>query len=488
MRPSEKPNVLCFVTDQLRADHLACYGNPDVRTPNIDRLAQEGVLFEESYVANPVCSPNRASMFTGRYPKAHRLRENGNGLPPEEVTLPQALGEAGYRTASFGKLHLAPFGLEMDIPAREFERVESTHYWAQGGELPMPYHGLEHVYYVGGHGHYTFGHYKRELEAQHPCAWDLMLQKNAAENPDAFACLKSAIPEELHYNTAIADKTIEYLHGLDGDAPFFIWCSFPDPHHPFSPPAPWSERYDPDEMTVRPARREGEFDDLPPYMGEHPFARKVPDDELRHIYALEYGMISMVDHNIGRVLNALEEAGLLENTAIAFFSDHGDMMGDHNLILKGPLFFRGLMRVPTILRLPDRMREPQRTDAFFSTVDLCPTLLDLAGVEIPAAVQGVSQYPVLTGEADAARDCVYAEYDTTGHGDRLRYLRTPDWSLTFYAEHDYGMFFDLNEDPDELHNLWDSPAHREVKRDLLLQLLLQTADADDWLPPKLCHA
>ncbi|MGD2176025.1 MAG: sulfatase-like hydrolase/transferase [Candidatus Brocadiaceae bacterium] len=489
MSESTRPNVICFVTDQLRADHLACYGNPDVRTPNIDRLAREGVRFTESYVANPVCSPNRASMFTGRYPKAHRLRENGNTLPLDETTLPGVLREAGYATASFGKIHLAPFGLTDEVPAEDHERVESSQFWAEGGELPLPYYGLEHAYYVGGHGHYTFGHYRRELEREHPGAWEKLLPENPLEPPSGVKeCWKASIPEELHYNTVIADRTIQYLERRDDGEPFFIWCSFPDPHHPWSPPAPWCDRYAPEEVSFEPARREGELDDLPPYMRERAWTGPDVDEQFREIHALEYGMISMVDHQIGRVLAALEERGLMEETVVVFLSDHGDLMGDHRLSHKGPFFFRGLMRSPTIIRLPGTAGRRRASDALFSTVDLCPTLLDLAGLGVPEGVQGLSFGPVLMGEADSLRDRIYAEYDTTGHGDRLRYLRSARWALTYYLRNDCGLLFDLESDPEELHNLWRDPGCAGQKRDLLEALLRETAAADDWLPPKRCHA
>jgi arylsulfatase A-like enzyme len=161
--PPSRPNILCFVTDQMRADHLGCTGNPDIRTPNIDRLASEGVVFTESFVANVVCMPNRACMFTGRYPKANGVRENGIPLQPNADVLPEVLRRAGYQTASFGKIHLAPFEGRREHDLRPHELVEGREFWAEGGELPLPYHGLEHVYFVGGHVYYVFGHIKRDL-------------------------------------------------------------------------------------------------------------------------------------------------------------------------------------------------------------------------------------------------------------------------------------------------------------------------------------
>jgi arylsulfatase len=496
----DAPNILCFVTDQHRADHLGCYGNPIVRTPNIDRLAREGMVFTESYVANPVCMPNRASLFTGCYPKVHGVRENGIALRPGRLTLPEVLRRRGYATASFGKIHLAPFGTPRGDDCQDYESAECRERWEEGGDLPVPYHGLEHVYLVGGHGHYAFGHYKKELDANHPGAFDKLQKEHALEPPTgALECWKASIPADLHYNSAIADKTIEYLGSRDRNRPFFVWCSFPDPHHPFSPPRPYCDLYAPESVPFAPTRREGEIDDLPPYVracyegrcetgGSGGDISQVTDNHYREIHALTYGMISMVDDSIGRVVAALEAAGDLDGTVILFLSDHGDLMGDHWLIKKGPFLFRSLVRVPTIWRLPGAVRPGVRTSARVSAVDLMPTLMDMVGVPLPDGVQGRSYRRVLSGEAGAHRDWTYIEYDESYLTDRLRQIRSPEWSLTYYANNDYGMLFDLSSDPGELHNLWDRPEYRSVKQDLVAELLRQSTQADGWLPPKRTHA
>ncbi len=159
-----RPNIICLVTRPTPGWDLGCYGNPDdPDSRQRQRTSRTGRGVTQSYVANPVCCPNRACMFTGRYPKAHGLRENGNALSPAEAVLPELLLQAGYRTASLGKIHLAPFGLHFETPAQDHERAESMYSWGAGCEhMPLPYYGLEHVYYVGGHGYYTFGHYRRE--------------------------------------------------------------------------------------------------------------------------------------------------------------------------------------------------------------------------------------------------------------------------------------------------------------------------------------
>jgi len=195
----------------------------------------------------------------------------------------------------------------------------------------------------------------------------------------------------------------------------------------------------------------------------------------------------MVDANVGRVMDELDAMSLMENTVILFLSDHGDLMGDHWLINKGPFLYRGLVRVPTIWRVPGGLSGTVVND-LVSAVDVCPTLLELAGIDAPEGVQGRSYAGALKGEHCKGRDSAYIEYDETYINDRLRQIRTRDWALTFYANNDYGLLFDLKNDPDELYNLWDSPAHQSVKRDLLIELLHESAQADDWLPPKKVHA
>ena len=236
---ASRPNILCIVTDQHRADHLGCYGNPDVQTPNIDRLAREGVRFTESFVTNPVCMPNRATMFTGRVPKAHGLRENGNTLSPDATVLPEVLRQAGYATASIGKIHLAPFGMAHEHADHEYEMYESWRYWDEGGDLPLPYYALEHVYLVSGHGPGAYGHFRRELDAEAPGLREAWQKQNALESPTgAREAWKCAIPAERHFNTVIADKTIEYLENHDGEKPLKMSRFDPGKMDPASSPTP----------------------------------------------------------------------------------------------------------------------------------------------------------------------------------------------------------------------------------------------------------
>ena len=489
-------NVICFVTDQQRADHLGCCGNPDLSTPNIDRIAEEGVVFSRSFVANPVCMPNRATMFTGKHPKAHGLRENGLTLSTDQPILPEILRRSGYQTASFGKIHLSPFNLTTELGGSGLELLESHEYWAEHDEAPIPFRGFEKLYFVGGHGDYAFGHYKNRLEREHPGMHAKLFRENALVEPKGWpSSWKMSIPEEFHYNTTIADETIAFLKDRDADKPFFVWCSFPDPHFPFACPEPYCNQYDPKKITFDPARQKGELDLLPPYIsdcyngtGEYGKwlgeVHKITDENYREMLAHTYGMISMVDRNIGRVMETLSELSLDENTVVLYISDHGELLGDHWLIHKGPFLFEGLVRVPTIWRMPGSEHKGATCDELISTVDLCPTLLDVLGVDTQEGMQGKSYRGVIEGNQEAFRDAVYVEFDTSIFGERQRQIRTREWALTYCAGKDYGMLFDLKKDPRELRNLWNDTACAEVKRDLLVRLLDETSLADTWLPTR----
>jgi len=492
------PNILVFITDQHRADHLGCYGNPDVQTPVLDALARRGVRCTNAFVANPVCMPNRATLFTGQYPSAHGVRENGIPLDRHARVLPAVLRDAGYATAAFGKLHLAPYEWTHACGDAAGHNCESMEYWQTHNGVPTPYYGFEHLALVCGHGNYTYGHYKYELEQRCP---GLHAQLGTPLHPPTGApeSWQSAMPAAQHYNTWIADQTIAWLRHHENTAPFFAWCSFPDPHHPYCPPKPYCDQYDPARIAFAPARRAGEFDDLPDYMrachegrqkcsGLARDLRTVSDAHYREMLAHTYGMISMVDAHIGRVLDTVAQHGVAGNTIVVFLSDHGDMMGDHWLNQKGPFLFNGLVRVPTIFCLPGGATAGSISDAMLSAVDLAPTLLDLAGVPGPDAIQGMSFAPVLRGQQEQTRGAVLIEFDEQYLANRFRQMRTTDWAITANARGDDGLLFDLRHDPDELHNLWHRAEHRPTRDALLARLLTMRIDTETWQPPRHCHA
>ncbi len=512
--------MLLIMTDQQRADTIGAAGSRDIRTPNLDRLAREGTRCARAYVQNPICMPSRATLFTGRYPRSHRVWTNGVPLPVDEVMLPHILAAAGYRTASFGKLHFTPTG---GPPLAG--HYESSQLWrdpARAAELAEwhgPYYGLEHVELAIGHNA-PGGHYGEWLRREHRDALPLF-KPEASRHPrsGAHGSWKSALPAELHASTWVADRTIAYLQQQAPPAqgsgspsspgsrqPFFAVCSFPDPHHPFAPPEPWSDMYDPATMPP-PVRREGELDDPPPHFAAHArgawhrsgakppeYPQGLPDAHLREIMAHYYGMVSLADHNIGRVLDALDTLGLAENTLVLFTSDHGELLGDHGLLLKGPFLYEGLVRVPMLWRLPGRIPAGAVLDAPVGHVDVVPTLLHLLGIDTPLGVQGQSLVPalapVLGVTADTSlRPWVLTEYHTGFEPDlSLKQIDTGRYKLTYYGHDAFGELFDLQEDPHELHNRFADPACAALRRDLQGQLLEALFATEDTLPPQIAFA
>lgn len=513
---ADLPNFLCFCVDQMRGDHMGCAGHPVVRTPNLDALAARGVRFDRAYCNNPLCMPSRATLFTGRTPRGHEVRTNGIPLDPRYPTIMDALSQAGWRTHAVGKIHLRPFGLPEGIGAEQLDPLEwpeAQAMWTSGRlkAMPVPYYGFQSVEIAVNHGPATHGDYGRWLQTREPRARELMRRGSAHPGADGDQTWAMALPEELHYNTWVADRTIEFLERQPPDEPFFVWCSFPDPHHPWCAPEPWASMYDPAEVPM-PTRREGELDDLPPFyrrMYEEDMwcsgrtrATRMPDEQIRAILAMTFGMISFVDAQIGRVLAALERLGLSEQTVVCFLSDHGDMMGDHWMMNKGPFHFDGLLRMPLIWRGPGCAAGEERS-GLVSYLDFAPTILDLARIPVPegqfpapeparsqqlAPWPGRSFVPLLRGDADSVQDSVVAENDEDHLGLRLRTVITERYKLTAYPGQPFGELFDLREDPGELHNRWDDPALRTVKRDLLIRLMERLVETDDRLPRRVTHA
>jgi arylsulfatase A-like enzyme len=517
-----RPNVLCLVTDQQRADHLGCAGNPVLRTPSIDALAAGGVRFERAYVNNPLCMPGRSTWFTGLTPRGHGVRTNGIPLRQDLPTLPGALAEAGYRTHSVGKLHLTPFmtpnGVDpATLDPRRFGETRALWHSGRLEGLPCPYYGLQSAEFVGGHGDGVFGDYVNWLERQQPGASALLAPEAGQPSPSgAEQSWTMALPQELHVNHWVAERSIAFLREqAAAETPFFLWCSFPDPHHPYCPPEPWAAQYDPAEVPL-PTQREGELDELAPYFARiyrqgfqlsgrsQPTA--VPERQMREIIARTYGMVSFVDHEVGRVLATLDELGLAEDTIVVYTSDHGDMMGDHGLQNKGPFHFEGLLRVPSIWRWPGRFPAGRVAAGLASHLDFAPTLLDLCGVPIPEGETpayaeapeqlppwpGISLAPQLRGEADTLRRAVLVEDDEDYLGLRLRTVITERFKLTQYAGRDvderYGELFDLERDPGELRNLYrvgEQAALRAHLREIMLDELILT---DNRTPRRLSHA
>ena len=498
--PDPRPNFLVFLVDQMQSAALGCHGNADARTPNMDALAAQGVTFRRAYCNNTVCMPSRASMVTGLTPRRHGCLTNGNSLPEHVPTITAALVDAGYRTHAVGKLHLQPFG----GGARSWEDRER---WNAGEitALPEGYYGFQTTDFVGGHVSYCFGDYANDIARDHPGLRE-RYARDAARPDDPHWRLD--VPAELHYNHWIADRTIDFIQSA-GDAPFFLQCSFPDPHFPYAAARPYNDMFDPAALALSPTW--ANHDDPCDFLAqrrrpeEQRFGNGFSERLLRECTAQTYGMITHVDDNIGRVMEALDEGGLTENTVVVFMADHGEYLGAHGLLYKDAWPYEELARVPFIWRFFGGPGAPPQggRDDVVSLLDFAPTVLDFAGVD-PAVLhsrgRGRSERDVLPGRSLRARiqgdDALPArpaliEFDEDwfpGPACRARVLVTDRWKLGVFGGTDSGLLFDLENDPHETRNLWSDPAHAATRGDLLARLLSELARTDRFDTPRISGA
>ena len=516
---SQAPNFLFIITDQHRADHLGLYGNPIVRTPNIDALGARAWVAERYFVATPICMPNRASLLTGRMPSVHGVRANGTPLSRRATTFVDVLREGGYATALVGKSHLQnmtgrpPLWPAADERlAREAWPPEPGAYddeWAPrwrddpAAELHLPFYGFEAVDLVIDHGDTAGGHYRRWLEQNHPEVAALTGPEHALATDYELAKARQAwrtrVPEELSTTSWIADRTIDRLRGwAKGDQPFFVQCSFPDPHHPFNPPGRYWDMYDPADMAL-PASFHYQGPKPPHVSWLHqqrdagravkhtPAVFACTEREAREAIALNYGSISHIDDAIGRILAELDRLGLADNTVVVFTSDHGDFFGDHQLLWKGPLHYDSIVRVPFVWADPQNPA-PARSGDLCSAVDFAPTVLARAGLAPFHGMQGQSLLPAIQHGQPVARTEVLIEEEGQRvmfgfpNRVRMRTLRTAEWRLSLYQGADWGELYDLTQDPAECVNRWDDPACAQIRAELTLRLAQQMIASTEESP------
>lgn len=531
---TERPNFLYIITDQHRADYLGCSGHPVVQTPSIDSIAAKGRLFNRFYVANPVCQPNRSTLMTGRMPSLHGVRNNGSPLPLRSNTFVDALRAGGYSTALIGKSHIqnmTPYPPIMTRPeprdgftalSDEFAEAmkpvpgegpydqEHPDRWrpAKYYDLTLPFYGYEHVDLCTEHSDQVGGHYYAWFKERRPDADDLRNRDN--QLPHDYVCpqaYRTPIPEELYPTSYIKEKSLEWLDNHAGGAsgkPFFAMVSFPDPHHPFTPPGKYWDMYKPEDMALPPSFDLGNREPAPQVkwamearasgdaVVNSQNAFSVNERETLEAMALSCGMITMIDNAIGEILAKLDALGLADNTVIVFNSDHGDFMGDHRLMLKGPAHFQGLVRVPFIWSDPDGSAKGT-TDTLAGTVDVAATILERAKIEPYNGIQGRSLLAAARGESGDkedgnAPDCMIVEDDQQrqylgfDNLPRLRTIITDDWRMTISRGNEWGELYNLADDPHEMQNLWDDPGGAAAKARLMEQLAYKQMELVDRSP------
>jgi len=478
-----KPNIIIITTDQMRADAMG-FINPVVITPNLDKLAKQGTVFERAYCTSPVCTPSRVAILTGRYPHCTGAWNVGVSMKDEEVTICDFLKKLEYRTAVVGKTHFRQQCKDDFTMCPQEVRIRD-----RVRSMDGTYFGFDEHHITEGNDVDEYFNWLKEVAPE----YIQNLGKPINTKSDVWV---SEMPEEYHNTHWIAQKGIEQLDKHDTSKPLFMWMSFVDPHHPFNPPKKYADMYSNVEILKGP-QREGEHDLRPNHLRHQGntsnFAKEYwpgggeeytkSEEELEEAIRNYYAMITFIDKEIGRVLKTLEDKGMRENTIIIFSSDHGELLGDHKLLYKGPWMYEGLTRVPMIFNGGKNIKE-RTTKALMENVDILPTILDLIGEDIPYGVQGKSQLKVITGEVSTVRDSAITSYDAHDRGIDIKCMRTKNHKLVVFAGENYGELYDLDADPHELNNLYFDLSYSEIKAQLFEKLCHRMILDQDPLPER----
>ncbi|HPX39129.1 MAG TPA: sulfatase-like hydrolase/transferase [Candidatus Hydrogenedentes bacterium] len=474
---AKRPNLLFIMTDQHPFGAIGAYGTAGVKTPNIDRIAAEGVRFDRFYIAAFPCSPSRASFLTGRHAHNHGVVTNDVILSDAVPSLGAALKRAGYHTGYVGKWHLtgqmyrgrtgAPMNNEWyyeRVPSADGFRFERK---PGGTGEDVPQHGFD--YWVGGWTHYH--DYLRQAGLEKFAEQKIGNHSIAASGPEGTH-IYSEVPEDHHMSAFLAGNAVKFLEEQHGqDAPFGLVLSFYGPHLPVAPPRPWDTLYGLAEASL-PASYPDNLEGKPVRQRTNRRCYVQPEwtaDQFRDYIRRYWGYSSYIDHQIGRVLAALDASGKADDTIVVFTSDHGDMMASHGFVFKlGHCGYEELLNVPFLIRAPGRLPSGAVCDRLVSSVDVFPTLLKLLGLDAPAGLDGRDFLPAIEGATIHEHVfCNSMDNNLTVVGARWKYVL--NWS-----PRDADELYDLENDPGEMTNLAGVEAHAET-----LARMRETARA--WL-------
>ena len=433
---SSRPNFLVILSDQHSPHFLGCAGDPIVRTPHLDRLAEQGILFDAAYCASPLCVPSRMTFLTGRHCSDIGVWTNHCMLPSHFPTFAHGLGAAGYETVLGGRMHFVGPDQRHGFEKRIIGDVLSPHPGGPGpdlGQIPLS----------------TTGQSRKGVEIAGP-------------GRTAYQA----------YDVAVTDTCCRYLEARDDPRPFCLVVGYVLPHCPFICPRELYDEY----------RGRVEVPRLPPKYLEslHPAVRlwrrirgvdELSEEQILRARTAYYGLVTFMDQQIGRLLEALSRTGLADDTVVVYTSDHGEMAGEHGMWWKSS-FYEGSVRVPMIWSWPGRLQEGARISAVTSLLDVGPTLLDLAGADPLPQVAGQSLSGFLQGAPPADwPDTAFAENYSSGQEPPGRMIRQGAWKLNHYHGYDRPQLFNLEEDPGEFTDRGSDPACAEVRERMLARAL-----------------
>ncbi len=439
---TERPNILLILPDQMRASAMGCDGNAEVKTPNIDRMAAEGILFKRTYANVPVCCPARSILMTGTYPHVNGMVANDLRLREEHVTIAERLRDAGYRTGFIGKWHLdgGPRDPGFVPPG---PRRQGFEFWAA---------------YECHHKHFDPDYFRDTLER-------IVVNKFEPE--------------------ASCDFAVEFLKSQPKDKPFFLTVQMGPPHDPYGAPENYMKLYDAEKLTPDASWQAGSEGRSTPKGGlrRGPLANRFVPVGGKEEIAAYYAAITAIDDQVGRLLATLKETGADENTIILFTSDHGDMLGNHGMRRKRKPHDESA-RVPGIVRWPARVPKGQIADTLFSHIDMAPTLLALAGQEVPKNMQGADLSRVALGETTDGPEAVllqiFVPFNPDGIATPWRGIITKDYTYARYENAPW-VLFDDKADPHQMKNLAADPGAKDLREKLDAQLAaLMKKNGDAW--------
>ena len=451
---AKRPNIVFIITDQQRYDTIAALGFDHMITPNLDRLAKRGTSFENMYITSPSCAPSRASLFTGVYPHTNGVFRNDE---PWNYCWVKDLAEAGYRTVNVGKMHTMPVEGAFGFHERHVvENKDRDH-----PNLPFYLDNWDKAYFLRG------------LEKP-----SRVTQRRKAEYGDQLGAWVWEHDENLHPDVFVGQMARWWLSRYPGNEPFFLQVGLPGPHPPYDPTQEYLEMYEgrdlppviPPDTEVQPKAMQ-ELRDF--HLGEDADGVvHLPDptaEQSRRQRAHYYANVTMIDKQVGDIIEVLEQRGELDDTIIVFTSDHGDALGDHGHSQKWNMY-QSTVHVPAVVFGPGRIPQGRRVTDNVALFDFGPTILEWAGVEVPKWMEASSLVPYFEGEASQGRNRIFAEHsnDALLTGTRFMTMVLEDnMKLVHFIDADIGLLFDLATDPDELTNLWDDPAHTKTRDRLI---------------------
>ena len=460
MDASKRPNVVFVITDQQRFDTIAAAGFDYMLTPNLDRLVNEGVYFDRMFVTSPSCAPSRASLFTGLYPHTNGVFRNDEKWTHTWV---RQLADTGYRCVNVGKMHTSPFEQSYGFHERHVvenkDRANPTlPYFLDNWDKAFWSHGVEKPSRIT---------YRRRDDYR-----------------DRLGAFVWEAPEHLHSDVFVPQLAVNWIDTYRGNEPFFLEIGIPGPHPPYDPTQAALDLYA-DAVLPAPIGDQADYDSQPPALKklraqhlstdhdaivhlEHPTPEQTRRQR-QHYFA----NVTMIDTQIGSVMEALARRGVLDDTVIIFTSDHGDCLNDHGHSQKWSMYEQSI-RVPAIVWAPGRVAAGRKVDDLVSLFDFGPTILELAGIAAPKWMEARSLMPYLRDGTVEPRRYVFAEHagDRIFHGTEfMTMIRDHHWKLVHFVDSEEGQLFDMQADPQELHNLWADPAHEATKRGLVDEIL-----------------